>query len=143
MDIASLTEWVKGIGSLVSALPLPWGGEDANEPTQRKIYNLANRRYGELKNSISDENLRILVHLNSCRTCHPGNLFNEVYRNGMPKFSDSDREFVLKEFVWRLEFLALLGMISRVPVSSYAISHLGKNFVRCAIDAGDIRVRLQ
>jgi hypothetical protein len=137
MDLSGLAEIAKAAGQLLPALSLPWRGEPSTDPTQQQIYNLSNEKYEKLRFAVNDENMRLLLHLESCSNCNPRNLFHEVHRDYYPSLSDRDKEFVLKEFQWRLEYLSTIGMISSVTGGQYAISHLGKNFVRRAREARD------
>jgi hypothetical protein len=137
MDLSGLAEIAKAAGQLLPALSLPWKGESEEDPTQQKVYELTEKSYKSIRFSVNDDNMRIILHLESCSSCNLRNLFREVHRDYTPNLSDKAKEFVLKEFFWRLEYLETIGMVSSIKGGGYAISHFGKNFARRARDVRD------
>jgi hypothetical protein len=139
MNLSELADISKAAGSLLPSLFAAWRGQPQEDPIQKEIYDLTSTNYNKFRYAINNDNMRVILHLETCTNCNARNLFQEVHRDNLelPSFGSREREFVIKEFTWRLEYLSTIGMINQVTGGEYAISHLGKNFARRARDTRD------
>lgn len=97
VTLAEIADLARAAGALLPALSLQWRNEPADDPTQKKIYDLTSEKYSELRQAVNDDNMRVLVHLETCTNCNPNNMFFEVHKH-FPSLSDSQRSFVIGEF---------------------------------------------
>ncbi len=129
MDLSSIAQLVSLAKDLLPALGAVWNGEPEEDSTQQSIRDIVKEKYSLLRDGVGASSMRILSHLEGCGSCEPSLLILEANpRAG--KIAFTAREMLRDEFVYRLEFLKVLGVISAAGPTEYRISHLGKNFVR-------------
>lgn len=129
MNLGELGELAVAAGKLAGALCEPWDGEPEDDPTQRIIRNLVIRFYERFSNTLTDDYLRILMHLNGCRHCKSSNLIKHVH-NGITSIDKAVEKTLRDEFECRIDFLKSHGLISSVSSEKVSISHLGKSVIR-------------
>lgn len=129
MNLLELGELAAAAGELTNALCAPWDGEPEDDPTQRIIRKLIIKFYERFSNTLTDDHLRVLMHLNGCRHCKSSNLIKHVH-NGITAIDEAVAETLRAEFESRIDFLKSHGLISSVVGEEVAISHLGKGIIR-------------
>jgi predicted nucleotide-binding protein len=137
MRLDELGKLVTAAGDLTGALCAPWDGEPVTDPTQIIIRNLVEAFYDSFSRTLTDDDLRVMVHLNGCRHCHSPNLIKEVH-DGITSIDRVVEAKLLQEFEYRIEFLKTHGLVSPVSGQKVCISHLGKGVVRVFGANGDL-----
>jgi predicted nucleotide-binding protein len=129
MNLEELGELAAAAGKLTGALCAPWDGEPENDPTQRIIRDLVRTFYERFSKTLTDDHLRVLMHLNGCRHCKSSNLIKHVH-NGITSIDKAVEATLRDEFECRIDFLKSHGLISSVASEKVCLSHLGKGVIR-------------
>ena len=129
MRLDEIGKLAAAAGNLIGPLCAPWDGEPETDPTQIVIHNLVETFYDSFSRTLTDDDLRLIAHLNGCRHCHSSRLIKEVH-DGMTSIDRVVETKLRQEFEYRIEFLKTHGLLSSVSGQKVCISHLGKGVAR-------------
>jgi predicted nucleotide-binding protein len=116
-------------GHLTDALCEPWDGQPESDQTQIIIRNLVKEFFDSFSRTLTDDDLRIMMHLDICRLCQSSNLIKHVH-NSITSIDRVMEASLRDEFERRIDFLIAHGLISPASGKKVCISHLGKSIVR-------------
>jgi predicted nucleotide-binding protein len=136
MNLGELGDLAGAAGDLTGALCAPWDGEPEDDPVQVKICDLVKLFYNPFSRTLTDDHLRVLVHLEGCRLCQSSNLITHVH--DITSADPSIQEMVREEFETRIDLLTSHGRISPAANNKVCISHLGKGVIRVFRQAGQL-----
>lgn len=128
MNLDELGHLAGVAGELTGALCAPWDGEPENDPVQVKISELVKLLYERFSRTLTNDHLRVLMHLEGCRLCQSSNLIKHVH--DITRSDPYVQEMVRGEFENRIDFLTSHGLISPAANNKVCISHLGKGVIR-------------
>ena len=128
MNLGELGDLAGAAGDATRALCAPWDGEPEDDPVQLKISDLVKSFYDPFSRTLTDDHLRVLVHLEGCRLCQSSNLITHVH--DIKSADPSMQEMVREEFETRIDLLTSHGLISPAANNKVSISHLGKGVIR-------------
>jgi hypothetical protein len=94
-----------------------------DSPEQSKANQVIDKTYDKLRDEMTDNNVRVLVILESGENLAPHQAHSKILR----KF-DSDVE-IEEDLRYRMKFLCLLGLLTPVGGSEFAITKLGLSYI--------------
>lgn len=136
MNLVELGKLAGAAGDLASALCAPWDGEPETDPVQVKIRDLVRTFYEAFSLTLTDDHLRLLVHLEGCRLCQASNLITHIHN--IACLDADSQEIVREEFEARMDLFYSHGLVSPAADKKVRISHLGKGVVRVFRDLGEL-----
>ena len=128
MEAPIIAALVTAGGSLIGKLLEVGGRYSRNDPeADKKAGDVTAQLYDTLKQQITDGSFEILLKLESGENQTPFQIVRRMY----PSLS-LDREMenlFMGEFRYRLEYLKIIGLLTMVGGSEYAITRVGSAFV--------------
>jgi hypothetical protein len=107
---------------------LPWGGK--KDPDEGPARVTIGKVYDKLRVQLTDNCAKVLLALEDGENKAPGQLVGQIVPRPHSKK-------LVADFEYRLRFLCLLGLLTPVGGSEYAITKLGKAFLASARDRKD------
>lgn len=107
-----------------------------DESAQEKARKVVEDTYVKLRSHITDPLFCILLHLEDGNNQAPFELRPKVFPNVELGNQTIQRDFD-EQFVYRLKFLSLLGLVTMVGGSEYAISRFGLAYINKARELRD------
>ena len=124
-------------GNLAEVLWEPWNDEPPDDPPQRSLQGLVGNFYDSFSDSLTDDDLRMLMHLSDARQCQPKFLILEVYDN-LSRIDSLAQSKIMEEFLYRLSYLKCHCLITDAAPGRLRITHLGKNLLRVFSENDDL-----
>lgn len=135
MDPIVIAAIVNAAGGVATTMIKKWQGEKTRDNVQVKVDKVMKGQYDNFRKHLSNKCVEILLLTES------GNNFRvqDLRQKTFPQLkinSTNTRDALDREFAYRLQFLAALGLLGQSQ-REYHITRLGASFLRAARDKKD------